>query len=147
PHADLAVVARQELRDMLSGTQKLDLRSADRAEIERWVRDQTGVDLKLASFNGKGAELCGARIFRAGAFSGAVVAYRVDGHSAAMVVTAGSGTAEPRHTSLEEKVNGDTLLYSWQRAGGEYAIAASGTEKPQRPCVLCHALPSLLMAR
>jgi anti-sigma factor RsiW len=147
PHPDLALVAQQELRDMLSGAQNLDLRSTDRAEIERWVRDQTGVDLKLASFGGEGAELCGARVFRAGGFSGAVLAYRVDGHAAAMVVTGHSGTAGPRHTSLEEKVNGDMVLYSWQRAGGEYALAAAGTEKPQRPCVLCHALPSLLMAR
>lgn len=147
PHPDLALVARQELRDMLTGTQRLDLRSADRAEIERWVQDQTGVDLKLTAFGGKGTELCGARIFRAGAFAGAVIAYRVDGRSAAMVVTGRSGTSGPRHTSLEEKVNGDMVLYSWQRAGGEYALAAAGTENPQRPCVLCHALPSLLMAR
>lgn len=139
PRSDLALVARQELRDMANGTQKLDLRSADRAEIQRWVEARTGVDLKLASFAGEGAELCGARIFRSGGYSGAVISYRVDGHSAAMVVTAGSGTAGPRHTSFEEKVTGDILLYSWQREGGEYALAAMGTEKPHRPCLLCHA--------
>ena len=139
PRSDLALVARQELRDMANGTQKLDLRSADRAEIQRWVEARTGVDLKLASFAGEGAELCGARIFRSGGYSGAVISYRVDGHSAAMVVTAGSGTAGPRHTSFEEKVTGDILLYSWQREGGEYALAAMGAEKPHRPCLLCHA--------
>jgi hypothetical protein len=144
PHADLAVVARQELRDMVSGTQKLDLRSADRAEIQRWVEERTGVNLKLAAF-GDATELCGARIFRSKGFSGAVIAYRVDGRSAAMVVTARSGTAGPRHTSFEEKTTGDILLYSWQRESGEYALAAAGTEKPHRPCLLCHA--ALLLPR
>lgn len=145
PHPDLALVARQELRDMADGTQRLDLRSADRAEIQRWVEKRTGVDLKLASFAGEGAELCGARIFRGGGYSGAVISYRVDGHSAAMVVTAGPGTAGPRHTSFEEKTTGDILLYSWQREGGEYALAAMGAEKPHRPCLLCHA--ALLLPR
>lgn len=154
PHSALTLVARQELRDMLSGEQKLDLRSADRAEIQQWVREQTGVELKLADFHMASdpamgaAELCGARIFRSGGYSGAVIAYRVDGRSAAMVVTSRRGTAEPRHTSLEEKVNGDMLLYSWQRAGGEYALAAAGTGRPDQPCILCHAVPSaLLLAR
>jgi hypothetical protein len=148
PHSDLTVLARQELRDMLSGAQKLDLRSADRTEIEQWVRDQAGVELKLAAFGGEGTELCGARIFRSGGYSGAIIAYKVDGRSAAMVVTGHHGTAERRHTSLEEKVIGDTLLYSWQRAGGEYALAAVGAGKPNRPCILCHAVPSaLLLAR
>ena len=145
PNPDLALVARQELRDMAHGTQKLDLRSADRAEIQRWVEERTGVDLKLTAFAGEGAELCGARIFRSGGYSGAVISYRVDGHSAAMVVTAGSGTVGPRHTSFNEKVTGDILLYSWQRDGGEYALAAMGTEKPHRPCLLCHA--ALLLPR
>jgi anti-sigma factor RsiW len=145
PHPDLALVARQELRDMADGTQKLDLRSADRAEIQRWVEKRTGVDLKLTSFAGEGAELCGARIFRSGGYSGAVISYRVDGHSAAMVVTAGSGTAGPRHTSLKEKTTGDILLYSWQRESGEYALAATGAEKSHRPCLLCHA--ALLLPR
>jgi hypothetical protein len=149
PRQDLSLVARRELRDMISGTQKLELRSADRGEIQRWVEERTGVDLKLARLSGaglgEGAELCGARIFRSGGFSGAVIAYRVDGRSAAMVVTARSGTVGPRHTSLEEKVTGDILLDSWQQAGGEYAIAAAGTEKPHRPCLLCHA--ALLLPR
>jgi hypothetical protein len=145
PHPDLALVARQELRDMANGTQKLDLRSADRAEIQQWVEARTGVNLKLASFGGERAELCGARIFRSGSFSGAVISYRVNGRSAAMVVTAGSGTAGPRHTSFEEKVTGDILLYSWDREGGEYALAAMGTEKPHQPCLLCHA--ALLLPR
>lgn len=145
PHPDLALVARQELREMMSGTQKLDLRSANRAEIQQWVEEHTGVNLKLAAFADEGAELCGAKIFRSGAYSGAVIAYKVDGRSAAMVVTAQSATAGPRHTSLEERVSGDTLLYSWQREGGEYALAATGTEKPHRPCLLCHA--ALLLPR
>jgi hypothetical protein len=150
PHS-LTLVARQELRDMLSGAQKLDLRSTDRAEIERWVEERTGVELKLADFSMSsapamgGAELCGARIFRSGGYSGAVIAYRVDGRSAAMVVTSRHGTAEPRHTSLEEKANGDMLLYSWQRAGGDYALAAAGTGRPDQPCILCHAVPSALL--
>jgi anti-sigma factor RsiW len=143
---DLALVARQELRDMMSGTQKLELRSDDRGEIQRWVEKRTGVALKLAGLGGEGTELCGARIFRSGEFSGAVIAYRVDGRSAAMVVTARSGTAGPRHTSLEERATGDILLDSWQQAGGQYAVAAMGTtEKPHQPCLLCHA--AVLLAR
>jgi hypothetical protein len=145
PHPDLAVVARQELREMVSGTQKLDLRSASRTEIQQWVEEHTGMNLKLAAFAGEGAELCGAKIFRSGAYSGAVIAYKVDGRSAAMVVTSRSGTAGPRHTSLEERVSGETLLYSWQHEGGDYALAAMGTEKPHRPCLLCHA--ALLLPR
>jgi len=145
PHPDLAQVARQEVREMANGTQKLDLRSADRGEIQRWVEEKTGVNLKLASFAGEGAEICGARIFRSGGYSGAVISYRVDGRSAAMVVAAGSGTVGPRHTSLKEKITGDILLYSWQREDGEYALAAMGTEKPHRPCLLCHA--ALLLPR
>jgi len=145
PHPDLAQVARQELREMMGGTQKLDLRSASRAEIQHWVKERTGVNLKLTAFAGEGAELCGAKIFRSGAYSGAVIAYKVDGRSAAMVVTSRSGTAGPRHTSLEERVSGDTLLYSWQHEGGDYALAAMGTEKPHRPCLLCHA--ALLLPR
>ena len=146
----LEALAERELRGMESGTGRVDFRSGDPREIREWVRAKLGVDVRLdrAASGDRATQLVSARIVPFGKYSVAVIAYRVDGDYAAMLVS-GSHTGVVTgagHAGLRVRSDGEVLAYSWTRGSNDYAIAFGAASDSRRPCLLCHASPPALMA-
>lgn len=153
---DLENLAALELRQMAQGLEKSDFQSSDPGEIQRWVKAKLNVDVPLperSEFGNQGFAPLGVRLIRLDPFStAAVIAYRVGGKRAAMLVAdkrpGFSGGAGPGHSSLRLKSKGDVMLYSWSLGANDYAIAFAGTREPGRPCLLCHTdSPALIVFR
>jgi hypothetical protein len=155
PSADLEALSESELRDMANGTRQMELRSADPGEIQRWVKAEVGLNVRLTghSMPGNGAiRLLGAGIIRRERFPVAFIAYRAGNDFAAMLVAdahAGlSGIAGPGHAASRMRSDGDVLLYSWRLGTDDYAIAFGSTRQPERACLICHAeRPALIVFR
>jgi anti-sigma factor RsiW len=157
PAAELEALAAQELRDATNGSGKVDIRSDDRSEIQRWMRARLNIDVRLAVSPLAGNEavrLIGARLIRFGKYSVGVVTYRVGPDFAELLVAdkhAGStGAAGPGHSDLRIgsgriSSDGDMQLYSWRHEGNDYAIAFGSPKQARQPCLLCHAGTSALM--
>jgi hypothetical protein len=117
---DLRQLAIEQLRD----ASPLELRSSDPAEINRWLREHTGAEVRLPPRTG--AELLGARVIRAGGVRVGAVAYRV-GESEAMLLVAHSGAGDAAHGRL-----------AWSARGVSYALAYADETHSEAACRLCH---------
>jgi hypothetical protein len=143
--ADLEALAERELGGMADGSAAMDIRSGDPGEIRRWLKANTGVDVRLADSPAPGHDvrLVGAGLAQFGKSPVAVVAYRAGDDFAAMVVA--DRREGPGHASPRMEVSGDVSLYSWQLGADDYAIAFGGRKQPWRACLICHADPAVLM--
>jgi hypothetical protein len=119
---NLRQLALEQLRD----AKPLDFHSSDPAEIRRWLRQQTGAEVRLAPH--RTAHLVGARVIRAGGASIGVVAYRVGDIDATLLVARGQAMAERSHRR-----------FSWSAGGVNYALACADVAHPEAACLLCHA--------
>jgi hypothetical protein len=144
PSADLQALATRELRDLANGSGRVDIRSGDRGDIQRWMKARLNIDIRLADRQAllsdvagdEMVRIIGARIIRFERFSVGVITYRVGRDYAALLVAdrrAGfSGTAVSGHEAL----------------GVDYAIAFGSTKEPERPCLLCHTgAPAVMVLR
>lgn len=155
PSADLEALAEQELRGMETASPRIDMRSTDSGEIQRWVKANTGLDVRLTARTASGNEairLIGARLIRFEKFPVAVIGYRAGDSYAAMLVTgtrAGSrGNSRTGHSRVRTRSAGNIQLYSWSLDADDYAMAFGGTARTAQPCLLCHAgTPALMVLR
>ncbi len=122
PSLDLRHLALEQLREAAP----LDFQSSDPAEISRWLRQQTGADVRLPSR--RAVRLLGARVIRTvGTPVGAVV-YRVGDSDATLLVARTSDMADTSHRR-----------FSWSAGGLTYALACANEAHPEAACLLCHA--------
>jgi hypothetical protein len=133
PALDLRRLAIQQLRD----SEPLELHSSDPAEISAWMR-RAGLDVKLPSETAAKVRLVGARVIeRRGARIGDTqyigeIRYQVGGDTATLLVArAGSGASSGP--------DGGHRQFAWRSRGQSYAVASSSPERPNAPCLLCHA--------
>ncbi len=116
---------RQLALAQLHNSKPLDFRSDDPAEINRWLRQQTGADARLPAHST--ARLLGARIIRMGGVSIGAVAYRVGDNEATLLVARGPTVAENSHRQ-----------FVWCARGVNYALACTDEAHPEAACLLCH---------
>ena len=122
--ADLGSLAAREL----GGSAQLELRSTDPVEVGAWLRREAGLEVALPTSSR--AHLRGARVIREhGAVIGEV-SYQVEEDSAVLLIarTGGAFRASAQHGAS-----------SWQKQQQIYALAASGSGRPQAACALCHS--------
>ncbi len=143
PGTVLDAMAARELRGLAKGTETAEVRSSDPREIRAWIRERSGIDVRLpegSAPGNKAVQLIGARMSRLDKQPVAVITYKVDGDFAAMVV-ADTGSNRLPHVSPKTSSTKEMSLYSWSLDGDEYTIAFGGTQDSQRACLLCHVVP------
>lgn len=96
----------------------LQFRSSDPAQIQAWVKTNTGLDVPLHAGNLVGANQVSAR--------SAEIDYQVNGHDLALMVSRQNTAA--RH---------EASTVSWT-AGGQVYLLASAEPQYLKSCVLCH---------
>ena len=121
---DLERLAGEELR----GPRALDLRSSDPAQINRWVRANTGADPGIPT--GTPVRLAGARLIRRHGASIASVIYRA-GNGTAVLLIARADPAPIRGALGHGRA-------AWQSQGKSYALACSDPTEAALACLLCH---------
>ena len=144
PSEDLEMLAGRELRGVANGSGRIDIRSSDPGEIQRWVKAKLDVDVRLPG--NEAVRLLGARVIRLERLSIAAITFRVGDEFAAMLVTGRQRSfTGSTHASLRIRSAGDMLLYSWSVGREDYAMAFGDTSAPKQPCLLCHASPPALI--
>ena len=124
--------------------ENLDLRAHTVAEIRRWTRSNTGLDIPLPAATSRIIELTGACALKCDR-PAVEVAYRVGLRHAALVVSkaASNVPTDGRHRFLKCEVVRGTRVSSWTMRGQLYTLAYAGagdirmgTLKDE--CLLCH---------
>jgi hypothetical protein len=112
PALELQRIAQAQLHEQAP----LDLRSSDASEINRWMRAQAGVDLRLPQQSR--VQLEGARVIGRGGTRVASVIYRVGSAEAALVMLRSASSGENPH--------------------GRFALAYADPTHQDAACVICH---------
>jgi len=120
---DLRQLAIQELR----GNRKLTIESASTAEINDWMRRETGFDPALPERSR--VQLTGARVVEKSGVRVGEVCFRVGDEKAVLLVARAVQPMELAHGRA-----------GWQTHGVSYALASSSTEHPEVACQLCHSV-------
>jgi hypothetical protein len=136
PGIGVRALAVEELRRLEGG--RLDFRSDDPREIQRWVKATADIDIDL--LGSSEVRLLGARMIEGQGRPVAAVDYRVGEGTAALLVSGrGGGDRKAPHVFAPVASVGDARVYSWKMRDQEYAIAASVTRDPNVACLLCHS--------
>jgi len=122
PRLDLRQLAAEELGD----SRRLEFSSADPARINRWLRDETGLDPALPA---TAVKLEGARVIHRHGVPMGVVAFHAGSQDAVLLV-AGAGCA---------RAGTDHGQLIWKSRGLVFALACSDPSEPKAACLLCHA--------
>jgi len=123
PALDLRQLALEQLRN----PEAVELHSSDPARISAWMR-RAGLNVTLPSQRGTLVRLVGARLIEKGGVRIGEIRYTVGRDTAALLVArAGSGP------------EGGHGHYAWRSQGQSFAVASSDAERPDEPCLLCHA--------
>lgn len=123
PALDLRQLAIEQLRN----SEPVELHSSDPAQISAWMR-RAGLEVALPAEHGAAVKLVGARVIEKGGTRIGEIQYRVGSDTATLLVArAGSGP---------EVGHGHS---AWRSRGQSYALASSNSERPDAPCLLCHA--------
>jgi hypothetical protein len=122
-----ALDLRQLAIEQMHKSESVELHSSDPAQISEWMR-RAGLEVAFPAEKGAAVRLVGARVMeRRGARIGEIQ-YKVGADTATLLVAhAGSGP-DGGHGNL-----------AWKSHGQSYALASSNSERPDAPCLLCHA--------
>ena len=123
PALDLRQLAIEQMRK----SEPVELHSNDPAQISAWMRS-AGFEVALPAESGGKVRLLGARVVEERGVRIGEIQYKVGAdHATLLVAHAGSGP-DGGHGNL-----------AWRRHGQSYAVASSNAERPDAPCLLCHA--------
>jgi hypothetical protein len=163
PAVNLETLATAELRGFATGAGTADILSSDPEEIQRWIRANSDIDVRIPKKPGlqAGIRLRGARLIRAGKFSAAAITWRAGDAYAALVVAdrpAAGGLVtdgqsrvtkrSPEHSVAHMRSSSGVKLSSWATDMQDYAIAVTDGANPERACLLCHVYtPALAVFR
>jgi hypothetical protein len=114
--ASIAPLTEQDLEAVADGS-ACDFKSSDPAQIERWVKAKTSMNVNLSCGRPGNAQLVGARLIRKRGAVIAAIAYQVGNDAATLLVS-------DKHS-----------LFRWNR---EYSIAWSGSKENPGACNQCH---------
>jgi hypothetical protein len=114
--ASITPLTEQDLEAVADGS-ACDFKSSDPAQIERWVKAKTSMNVNLSCGRPGNAQLVGARLIRKHGAVIAAIAYQVGNDAATLLVT-------DKH-----------FLFRWNR---EYSIAWSGSKDNPGACNQCH---------
>ncbi len=107
----------------------LELRSTSPAEIQAWVKANSGLDLAIAAQPAASVQLLGAHIIP-GANPAVEVSYRAAGYDARLVVSKDSGvSAHAMHAIAHPE---------WMINGQRYLLSCADPAGLQAACLLCH---------
>jgi anti-sigma factor RsiW len=122
-----ALDLRQLAIVLLRSSEPVELHSSDPEQISAWMR-RAGLNVTLPSQRGTSVRLVGARVIeRHGARIGEIQ-YKVGPDSATLLVARAGTGPDGGHGRL-----------AWTTQGQSYAVASSSEERPDAPCLLCHA--------
>jgi hypothetical protein len=115
--ASIAPLTEQDLEAVADGS-ACDFKSSDPAQIERWVKARTSMNVNLSCGRPGNAQLVGARLIRKRGAVIAAIAYQVGNDAATLLVS-------DKHS-----------LFRWNR---DYSIAWSGSKEANPgACNQCH---------
>lgn len=120
---DLRQLAIEQLRD----PGPVELQSSNPAEISAWMQ-QAGLEVPLGSNMAATVHLVGARVIEKRGTRIGEIRYRVGANTATLLVARAGSGPDSGHGQL-----------AWRSRGQSFAIASYGTERPDAPCLLCHA--------
>jgi len=123
PALDLHQLAIEQLRHW----QPLELHSSDPAQISAWMR-RAGLEVRLPAERNRAVRLVGARIIETRGTRVGAVEYQVGGDTAVLLVAHAGPAVDGGHGNV-----------AWRAQGQSYALASSNQERPDEPCLLCHA--------
>jgi hypothetical protein len=123
PALDLRQLAIEQVRH----SEPVELRSSDPAQISAWLR-RAGLDVKLPAETAASVRLVGARVIEKRGARVAEIQYKVGPDTATLLVARAGSGPDAGHRSL-----------AWRSRGQSYALASSSSERPDAPCLLCHA--------
>jgi hypothetical protein len=107
----------------------LELYTSDPAEIRRWLRQHTGLDVPLPLATA--VRLDGARVVRHGAQPVAAIVFHVKQDTVTLLVArADPGCPLPPHGGR---------MAAWQARDQVYALACSNPDRVGAACQLCHS--------
>jgi len=127
-------MAQLAARELAGGSERVDFRSSDPAEIRAWVKANAGLDIPLAAEHS--VRLIGASLI-GNAGPVACISYRIGNREGMLMVARGTAAAPP-HRSMEHGVDRGAALASWVMQGQTYALA-SAPQDLRAACLLCHA--------
>jgi len=123
PALDLRQLALEQMRN----AEPVELHSSDPAQISAWMR-RAGLDVTIPARTGSTVRLVGARVIEKRGARIGEIQYKVGSDRATLLVArAGSGP------------DGGHGHSAWRSRGQSYAVASSSAERPDAPCLLCHA--------
>jgi len=126
-------MAQLAAQDLAGGSEPVDFRSSDAAEIRAWVKANAGLDIPLPAENS--VRLIGVSLIRDGG-PAACISYRIGNREGRLVVARGASAA-PQHRAMSHGVDQGTALASWVMQGQTYALATAPQDL-RAACVLCH---------
>jgi hypothetical protein len=124
--------------ELARGSEDVQFRSGDPAQIRAWVQVNTGMDIPLPARAGENVRLIGVSIFHSGSPM-VCVTYRVGNQPSRLLVTRGTASA-PGHGSMDQSRDHGTTLSTWVMQGQSYMLA-SAPESEHAACALCHVGP------
>lgn len=126
--------------------EELSLRTSDTAEIRRWVRANSGIDIPLPPKHDSVIQVIGARMVN-GPDQLAEVSYQVGDYRAALLVAKDptGKKSYPTHGLRPSDPLEKAHVSSWSMRGQSYTLASDArAEEFETTCLLCHdQTPSL----
>ena len=123
PALDLRQLAIEQIRN----GQPVELHSSDPNQISAWMR-RAGLEVALPAERGAAVRLIGARIIEKRGTRVGEIEYRVGADTATLLVARAAPGPDIAHGQL-----------AWRSRGQSYALASSNSDRPDAPCLLCHA--------
>ena len=119
--------------------ENLEFRSQEALRIQNWVKENTGLNIPLATKSSRSVRLVGARVMKTSTPT-AAIAYLV-GDRYAMLLVSGSASnlhTSAEHHSLTNERWKDVQVTSWTMHGQSYALASAATGDFHEACGICH---------
>jgi len=119
--------------------EQLQFRSDDLAEIRRWVKADSDLDIPLRGQPAPAVHLIGASLTRRGTNNGTQaveISYRVGDMDATLVISKATGDGDGRHAFVKSGSYHGTNFQSWTMRGEIFTIAAADARVG---CMLCHS--------
>jgi hypothetical protein len=117
----------------------LELRSDEVAEVRRWVKDNTGLEIPLAANPSPLVRLVGARVVSK-APPTAEITFKVGDRDVTLVVSKAVRTpGQVAHRFLTSESYRDAKVSSWTMRGQLYTLACATPGDLRAACLLCHA--------
>lgn len=122
----------------------VEFRSDEGSAIRTWIRNRTGLDIRLPAQSGSAIQIIGARVVD-GAGSTVEIRYRAGGQVFVLLTSReGLRTSNGlRHADLSGAALQNARAVTWTMAGQTYTLAAQRAEYLHTACLVCHSDSSL----